>query len=139
MLTHADIPDASVPLEMSLSIVNIIALRVGSSLDVLLLLLLFLQSCSRASPTLDAYSACPQPFCSTMRLGGAEADVDWELRLEPVIMEMVRTQVCLPNLKFQVDGIRIVTVPGADEEKGNKAYVLTLTDGECTIQGVSSH
>ena len=75
-----------------------------------------------------------------MRLGGLDLglDLDLELRLKPVIREMARTQVCLPNLKLQVDKIAIVTVPEADELSGNQAYKLTLTDGESTIQGVIS-
>lgn len=84
---------------------------------------------------MNVWIACPRGSIGIMRRGGVE--VDWELSLRPVIREMVRTQVCLPNLKLQVDKIEIVIVPEVDELSGNQAYKLFLTDGESTIQGVS--
>lgn len=80
-------------------------------------------------------TACLQAPCSTMKLAGIETDIDLELSVKPVIQEMVRTQVCFPNLKLLVDRIAIVTLLDVDELSGNEAYKLTLTDGEKTIQG----
>ena len=70
-----------------------------------------------------------------MRFTANGLDLDLELCVKPVIQEMVRTQVCFPNLKLLVDKIAIVTLPDVDELSGNEAYKLTLTDGEMTIQG----
>ncbi|KAL8724251.1 MAG: hypothetical protein Q9181_006911 [Wetmoreana brouardii] len=71
-----------------------------------------------------------------MRLAGTETDLDLELSLKPVIQELVRTQVCFPNLKLLVDRIATVTLPEVDELSGNEAYKLTLSDGEKTIQAL---
>ncbi|KAI4283364.1 MAG: hypothetical protein L6R38_002214 [Xanthoria sp. 2 TBL-2021] len=71
-----------------------------------------------------------------MRLAGTDIDLDLELSLNPVIQELVRTQVCLPNLKLLVHRIVVVTLPGVDELGGNEAFKLTLTDGEKTIQAL---
>ncbi|KAI4202145.1 MAG: hypothetical protein LQ350_002812 [Teloschistes chrysophthalmus] len=71
-----------------------------------------------------------------MKLAGIETDIDLELSVKPVIQEMVRTQVCFPNLKLLVDRIAIVTLLDVDELSGNEAYKLTLTDGEKTIQAL---
>lgn len=70
-----------------------------------------------------------------MKFAGADLDLDLELSVKPVIQELVRTQVCFPNLKLLVDRIAVVTVPDVDELSGNEAFKLTLTDGEKTIQG----
>ncbi len=78
-----------------------------------------------------------------MRLAGTHIDLDLELSLNPVIQELVRTRVCLPNLKLLVHRIGVVTLPDLDELDGNEAFKLTLTDGDKTIQGamplLSSH
>ncbi|KAI4288588.1 MAG: hypothetical protein L6R35_002146, partial [Caloplaca aegaea] len=71
-----------------------------------------------------------------MRFTGLTPDIDLELSVKPVIHELVRTQVCIPNLKLLVDKIIIVTLPHVDELSGNEAYKLTLTDGEKTIQAL---
>ncbi|KAL8813921.1 MAG: hypothetical protein Q9223_006817 [Gallowayella weberi] len=71
-----------------------------------------------------------------MRLAGTDTDLDLELRLDPVIQELVRTQVCFPNLKLLVDKILVVTLPEVHELSGNEAFKLTLTDGEKTIQAL---
>ncbi|KAL8803344.1 MAG: hypothetical protein Q9182_003232 [Xanthomendoza sp. 2 TL-2023] len=71
-----------------------------------------------------------------MRFAGTDLDLDLELRLDPVIQELVRTQVCFPNLKLLVDKILVVTLPEANELSGNEAFKLTLTDGEKTIQAL---
>lgn len=70
-----------------------------------------------------------------MRFTGLAPDIDLDLSVKPVIHELVRTQVCFPNLKLLVDKIVVVTLPDVDELSGNEAYKLTLTDGEKTIQG----
>ncbi|KAL8895051.1 MAG: hypothetical protein Q9207_008317 [Kuettlingeria erythrocarpa] len=73
-------------------------------------------------------------------LAGAGAapdlDLDLELAVKPVIAEVVRTQVCFPNLKLLVERIVVVVVPDVDELSGNEAYKLVLTDGEKTIQAL---
>ena len=71
-----------------------------------------------------------------MRLARTDTDLDLELSLNPVIQELVRTQVCLPNLKLLVEQLVVVTLPELDELSGNEAYKLTLSDGDKTIQGV---
>ncbi|KAL8662848.1 MAG: hypothetical protein Q9202_004362 [Teloschistes flavicans] len=71
-----------------------------------------------------------------MKLAGVETDLDLELCVKPVIQEMVRTQVCFPNLKLLVDRIAVVTLLDLDELSGNEAYKLILTDGEKTIQAL---
>ncbi|KAL8996997.1 MAG: hypothetical protein Q9188_006432, partial [Gyalolechia gomerana] len=71
-----------------------------------------------------------------MRFIGNGLDLDLELCVKPVIYELVRTQVCFPNLKLLVDKIVVVTVPDVDELSGNEAYKFTLTDGEKTIQAL---
>ncbi|KAL8711269.1 MAG: hypothetical protein Q9225_007147 [Loekoesia sp. 1 TL-2023] len=71
-----------------------------------------------------------------MRYTGIGLDLDLELCVKPVIQELVRTQVCFPNLKLLVDKIAVVTLPDVDELSGNEAYKLTLTDGEKTIQAL---
>ncbi|KAL8929016.1 MAG: hypothetical protein Q9208_001459 [Pyrenodesmia sp. 3 TL-2023] len=68
-----------------------------------------------------------------MRLAGADLGLDLELAVKPIIEELVRTQVCFPNLKLLVERIAVVIVPEVDELSGNEAYKLTLTDGEKTI------
>lgn len=74
-----------------------------------------------------------------MRFTGTGLDLDLELCVKPVIQELVRTQVCFPNLKLLVDKIVVVTLSDVDELSGNEAYKLTLTDGEKTIQGIMRH
>ncbi|KAL9025470.1 MAG: hypothetical protein Q9196_005712 [Gyalolechia fulgens] len=71
-----------------------------------------------------------------MRFTGNGLDLDLELSVTPVIHELVRTQVCPPNLKLLVDKIVVVTLPDVDELSGNEAYRFTLTDGEKTIQAL---
>ncbi|KAL9008100.1 MAG: hypothetical protein Q9173_006741 [Seirophora scorigena] len=71
-----------------------------------------------------------------MRFTGLAPDIDLDLSVKPVIHELVRTQVCFPNLKLLVDKIVVVTLPDVDELAGNEAYKLTLTDGEKTIQAL---
>ena len=71
-----------------------------------------------------------------MRFGGIEKELDLELSLKPVISELVRTEICFPNLKLLVDRILVVTLPNADPTKRNEAFKLILTDGEKTIQAL---
>ncbi|KAL8996060.1 MAG: hypothetical protein Q9169_004336 [Polycauliona sp. 2 TL-2023] len=71
-----------------------------------------------------------------MRLAGTDLDLDLKLSLNPVIQELVRTQVCLPNLKLLVHRKVVVILPDVDELDGNEAFKLILTDGEKTIQAL---
>ncbi len=54
--------------------------------------------------------------------------------IKPIIKELVRTQVCFPNIKLLVDKISTVKVSSAT---GLEAYRMYLTDREKTIQGLS--
>ena len=56
--------------------------------------------------------------------------------LKPIIKELVRTQVCFPNIKLLVDKISIVKVPSATDSSSLEAYLMYLTDREKTIQGL---
>lgn len=58
--------------------------------------------------------------------------------IKPIIRELVRTQVCFPNIKLLVDKISIVEVPSAAESSDLKAYLMYLTDRQRTIQGLRS-
>ena len=57
------------------------------------------------------------------------------LELKPIIKEIVRTQVCFPNVRLLVDKISIVTLNKLDAHSGNEAFRLVLSDGEKSIQG----
>ena len=61
-------------------------------------------------------------------------DEDSASYVKPIIRELVRTQVCFPNIKLLVDKISIVEIPS--DTSGLKAYRLYLTDREKTIQGL---
>ena len=54
--------------------------------------------------------------------------------MKPIIQELVRTQVCFPNIKLLVDKISIVKVPSQPSDL--EAYILYLTDREKIIQGL---
>ena len=56
--------------------------------------------------------------------------------LKPIIQELVRTQVCFPNIKLLVDKITIVKVPSTTDSSSLAAYLMYLTDREKTIQGL---
>lgn len=56
--------------------------------------------------------------------------------IKPIIKELVRTQVCFPNIKLLVDKLCIVKVPSATGSFGLEAYRMYLTDREKTIQGL---
>lgn len=56
--------------------------------------------------------------------------------VKPIINELVRTQVCFPNIKLLVDRISTVEVASTTESSGLKAYRMYLTDREKTIQAV---
>lgn len=56
--------------------------------------------------------------------------------IKPIIKELVRTQVCFPNIKLLVDRISTLKVPSATESPGLEAYRMYLTDREKTIQGL---
>ena len=59
--------------------------------------------------------------------------------VKPIIKELVRTQVCFPDIKLLVDKISTVKVSSATESSGLEAYCMYLTDGEKTIQGLYIH
>ncbi|KAI4163991.1 MAG: hypothetical protein LQ342_002488 [Letrouitia transgressa] len=71
-----------------------------------------------------------------MKIGGIEQGFDLELTLKPILVELVRTQYCFPNIKLLVDRIDVVTVPEADPATGNEAFKFVLTDGEGSIQAL---
>ena len=66
----------------------------------------------------------------------ASHDEDSVSYIKPIITELVRTQVCFPNIKLLVDKISVVKVPSATESSGLEAYRMYLTDREKTIQGL---
>ena len=59
--------------------------------------------------------------------------------IKPIIKELVRTQVCFPNIKLLVDKISTVKVPSATDSSGLEAYRMHLTDRQKTIQGLCIH
>ena len=69
----------------------------------------------------------------------ASHDKDSVFCVKPIIKELVRTQVCFPNIKLLVDKISTVKVSSATESSGLEAYCMYLTDGEKTIQGLCIH
>ena len=68
--------------------------------------------------------------------GKARHDEDSASYLKPIIKELVRTQVCFPNIKLLVDKISIVKVPSAIDSSSLEAYLMHLTDRQKTIQGL---
>ena len=56
--------------------------------------------------------------------------------IRPIIKELVRTQVCFPNIKLLVDKISRLKVSSATESSDLEAYRLYLTDREKSIQGL---
>ena len=68
--------------------------------------------------------------------GSREYDEESASYIKPIIQELVRTQVCFPNIKLLVDKISIVKVPSSTESSSLKAYRMYLTDREKTIQGL---
>ena len=71
-------------------------------------------------------------------LAKARHDEDSASYLKPAIKELVRTQVCFPNIKLLVDKISIVKVPSATNSSSLEAYLMYLTDRKKTIQGLYS-
>ena len=67
---------------------------------------------------------------------GPRHDEDSQSYLKPIIKELVRTQVCFPDIKLLVDKISIVKIPSATEPSCLEAYLMYLTDREKTIQGL---
>ena len=68
----------------------------------------------------------------------AQGSHDVGPQLEPVIHEIVRTQVCFPRIKLLVDLITIHTLPNVLNSSKNKALRLLLSDGEKTNNAVAS-
>ncbi len=60
-----------------------------------------------------------------------------EINVKPIIRELVRTELCFPDLQLLVDRICIVRLPPLDGSTGSQAaYSLYLTDRERSIQAV---
>lgn len=55
--------------------------------------------------------------------------------IKPIIRELVRTQVCFPNIRLLVDKISTVRVSSTSGSSNLEAYRMFLTDREKTIQG----
>ena len=55
---------------------------------------------------------------------------------KPVLQEIVRTQVCFPNVSLLVDNVVITPVGEATLTTKNETFRLFLTDGEKTIQAL---
>ena len=85
----------------------------------------------------ESRSDDPSDKTSHIAQGSAQGfhDEDSVSYIKPIIQELVRTQVCFPNIKLLVDRISIVQVPSAPESDGLQAYLMYLTDREKTIQG----
>lgn len=58
------------------------------------------------------------------------------LHIKPIIRELVRTQVCFPDIKLLVDRVNIIELPNQNVADHSQAYRLFLTDREKTIQAV---
>ena len=52
--------------------------------------------------------------------------------IKPIIREIVRTEVCFPNIQLIVDRISVETV---DVDLEKETFRLHLTDGEVNVQG----
>lgn len=61
-----------------------------------------------------------------------------KIELRPIIKEIVRTQVCFPNVRLLVDRLSIITLEDLGDRADNQAFKLLLTDGEKSIQGQES-
>lgn len=57
-----------------------------------------------------------------------------DIQLKPVVKELVRTQVCFPDIRLLVEKIVIVYFSTIESSAGNEAYRLILTDKDKTIQ-----
>lgn len=55
--------------------------------------------------------------------------------VKPIIKELVRTEVCFPDLKLLVDKVYIVNLSNPDDQPSREAFRLYLSDGEKMIQG----
>lgn len=55
--------------------------------------------------------------------------------LKAVLAELIRTQVCPPQLRLLVDQISIVPIAPAANKRRLEAYRLWLSDGYQAIQG----
>ena len=59
-------------------------------------------------------------------------EIPKENDVKPIIQEIVRTEVCFPNIQLLVDYISIEFV---DAEQSKETFRLYLTDGEVNIRG----
>ena len=67
--------------------------------------------------------------------GASDATGKPKIELTPVIKEVVRTEVCFPNIRLLVDRIFVDLLPHVKDQSKNEAFRLLLADGEKTIQG----
>ena len=56
--------------------------------------------------------------------------------LQPVIKEVVRTQVLFPDIELLIDRMTVVRFPETNEEDNFGAYLVHLSDGERSIPGM---
>lgn len=59
-------------------------------------------------------------------------EIPKENDVKPIIQEIVRTEVCFPNIQLLVDYISVEVI---DAEQGKETFRLYLTDGEVNIRG----
>ena len=67
--------------------------------------------------------------------GASDATGKPKIELTPVIKEVVRTEVCFPNIRLLVDRIFVDLLPHVKDQSKNEAFRLLLADGEKSIQG----
>ena len=71
-----------------------------------------------------------------MDAGASDATGKPRMELTPIIKEIVRTEVCFPNIKLLVDRIFVDLLPHVKDQSKNEAFRLLLADGEKSIQGM---
>ena len=59
-------------------------------------------------------------------------EIPKENNVKPIIREIVRTEVCFPNIQLLVDYISVEVI---DADQGKETFRLYLTDGEVNIRG----
>ena len=56
--------------------------------------------------------------------------------LKPIIRELVRTQVCFPNIQLLLDRIMVTRISKHEDGRETEAFRLYLSDGEKSIQAL---
>ena len=59
-------------------------------------------------------------------------EIPKENDVKPIIQEIVRTEVCFPNIQLLVDYISVEVI---DADQGKETFRLYLTDGEVNVRG----